>query len=158
MSRPIDRRDMLGRFIEAKHPDGTRLAAEEILEEAMTVVAAGADTTGIALRGILYYIVRDSRVYEKVLEEIDLFASRGQLSDPPSYAEIQKLSYVCACIKEALRLHSPVGYRLPRIVPLGGRTISGNSGKFFQRGYNSTSNQSDCLVRGRDQSMGYSSG
>jgi cytochrome P450 len=122
---------LLGRFIETKHPEGTRLTAEEILEEAMTVVAAGADTTGIALQGILYYIVRDLRVYEKVLEEIDFFTSRGQLSNPPSYAEIQKLSYHCACIKEALRLHSPVGYLLPRIVPPGGLTISGH---FFLAG------------------------
>lgn len=126
MSRPIDRRDMLGRFIEAKHPDGTRLTAKEIPEEAMTVAAAGADTAGIALRGISYYIIRDSRVYEKVLEEIDLFTSGGQLSEPPSYAEVQKLFYHCACIKEALRLHSPVGYLLPRVVPPGGRTISGH--------------------------------
>jgi cytochrome P450 len=126
MSRPSDRRDMLGRFVEAKHPDGTRLTAEEILEEAMTVVADGADTTGIALGGILYYIVRDSRVYEKVLEELDLLASRGQLSDLPSYTESQKLSCLCACIKEALRLHGPVGYLLLRTVPPGGRTISGH--------------------------------
>ena len=126
MSRPIDRRDMLGRFIEAKHPDGTGLTAEEILEEAMTVIAAGADTTGIALRGILYYIIRDPMVYEKVLEEVDIFTSRGQLSNPPSYAESQKLTYLCACIKEALRLHSPVGYLLPRTVPPGGRKIAGH--------------------------------
>src|ERR1700685_1076014 len=113
MSRPVDRRDMLGRFIEAKHPDGRPLNTEEVLEEAMTVVAAGSDTTGIALRAILYYVIRDPRVDQKLVEEIDTFANDQKISDPITYSESLTMPYFCGCVKEALRLHSPVGYILP---------------------------------------------
>jgi len=37
MERPADRRDMLSRFLEAKHPDGRPLSLEEVLMEAQTV-------------------------------------------------------------------------------------------------------------------------
>jgi len=115
---------MLGRFLEAKHPDGRLLSPEEVLEEAMTVVAAGSDTTAIALRSILYYIIRDPRVYQKLVEEIDTFANESKISDPITYAESLTMPYFRSCIKEALRLHSPVGYILPREVPKGGSTLA----------------------------------
>jgi cytochrome P450 len=125
MARPADRRDMLSRFIEARHPDGTPLSMEEVLLESTTVVGAGSDTTGISLRAILYYIVKDPGVYAKLTDEINSFASTGQISDPVTFSESLKMPYFCACVKEALRMHSAVGYVLPRHVPKGGRTIAG---------------------------------
>lgn len=131
MARPADRRDMLSRFIEAKHPDGRPLSLEEVLGEAGTVVGAGSDTTGISLRAILYYIVTNPEVYAKLMDEIHQFAKDGQISDPVTFAESLKMPYFCACVKEALRMHSAVGYVLPRHVPKGGRTIAG---RFFPEG------------------------
>jgi len=131
MERPADRRDMLSRFIEAKHPDGRPLSLDEVLTEAGTVVGAGSDTTGISLRAILYYIITNPEVYAKLQDEINDFARRGEISDPVTYSESLKMPYFCACVKEALRLHSAVGYTLPRHVPKGGRTIAG---RFFPEG------------------------
>lgn len=42
-----------------------------------------------------------------------------------------KLPYLCACVKEAMRLHPSVGLVLPRHVPAGGCGISGH---FFPQG------------------------
>jgi len=125
MARPADRRDMLSRFIEAKHPDGRPLSLDEVLREAGTVVAAGSDTTGISLRAIFYYIITNPGVYSKLMDEINTFVKDGKVSDPITFAESLKMRYFCACVKEALRMHSAVGYILPRYVPEGGRLISG---------------------------------
>jgi cytochrome P450 len=127
MSRPVDRRDMLGRFLEAKHPSGNPLSTEEVLEQAMVVVAAGSDSTAIALCGVLSFILKTPGVCAKVVQEIEEFAAREEISDPITYTECQKLPYFCACVKEALRLHSPVGYLLPRRVPPRARPLRGAS-------------------------------
>ena len=131
LDRPVDRRDMLGRFIEAKHPNGDPLSTEEVLEQAMTVVSAGSDSTAIALCGILSFILKTPGICTKVVDEIQSFAFQGQISDPISYNESLKLPYFCACVKEGLRLHSPVGYLLPRKVPEQGATLAG---RFFPGG------------------------
>jgi cytochrome P450 len=122
---------MLSRFIEAKHPDGKPLSLKEVLIEAGTVVGAGSDTTGISLRAILYYVITNPNVYSKLMDEINEFSKDGKLSDPITFSESLKMPYFCACVKEALRMHSAVGYTLPRHVPEGGRTIAG---RFFPAG------------------------
>jgi Cytochrome P450 len=61
---------------------------------------------------------------EKLVDEIDTFAKAGKLSDPIAYSESLTMPYFFSCVKEALRLHCPVGYLLPRYVPEGGRTIT----------------------------------
>jgi len=131
MARPTDRRDMLSRFIEARHPDGTPLSLEEVLMEAGTVVGAGSDTTGISLRAMLYYIITNPEVYAKLMNEINTYAKNGEISNPVTFAESLKMPYFCACVKEALRMHSAVGYVLPRHVPKGGKMIAG---RFFPEG------------------------
>ena len=144
MARPADRRDMLSRFIEAKHPDGQPLSLHEVLLEAGTVVGAGSDTTGISLRAILYYIITNPEVYAKLMDEINQFVKDGQISDPVTFSESLRMPYFCACVKEALRMHSAVGYVLPRHVPKGGRTIAG---RVFPEGVHSFfSSGSDKLV------------
>src|SRR5579871_5134451 len=101
MDRPADRRDMLSRFLEAKHPDGRPLSLEEVLTEAGTVyqpldrenygrVGAGSDTTGISLRAILYYIITNPEVYQKLMDEINTFAREGKISDPVTFSESMK--------------------------------------------------------------------
>jgi cytochrome P450 len=119
---------MLSRFIEAKHPDGSPMSFKELMGEAYAVVTAGSDSTSSSLRAILYYVIKDPEVYAKLLYEIDTFTKEGKISDPITYAESLTMPYFCACVKEALRINSPVGYLLPRHVPKGGKTIAG---RFF---------------------------
>ncbi|EJT98017.1 cytochrome P450 [Dacryopinax primogenitus] len=42
-----------------------------------------------------------------------------------TYIETEKLPYLAACIQEALRIHSGVGFPLPRVVPDDGAVIAG---------------------------------
>ena len=93
---------------------------------------AGADTTAISLRSILYYLMRSPNTYARLVAEIDEATAAGTLSDPITYGEAIKLPYLNAVIKEAMRMHPGVGLTLPREIPAGGAEISGF---YFPEGY-----------------------
>ncbi len=42
------------------------------------------------------------------------------------FASVSTLTYLLACLDEALRMYPPVPIGLPRVVPKGGATIAGN--------------------------------
>lgn len=88
---------------------------------------AGSDTTSIALSSILYHLLKSPSVYERLVTEIDEATRSGALSQQHNvhYAEIIKLPFLNACIKEGMRLHPSVGFTLPRYVPKDGCNIAG---------------------------------
>ena len=86
---------------------------------------AGSDTTAISLRSMFYYLCKNPRCYRKVVEEIDEMDQRGNLADTVSFADANKMQYLQACMKEAMRMHPAVGQLLERVVPEGGFTLSG---------------------------------
>lgn len=86
---------------------------------------AGSDTTAISLRSLFYYLCKNPRTYDKVVDEILSFDARGELSEYVTYHEGQRLSYFQACVREALRMHPAVGQLLERVVPSEGTTIDG---------------------------------
>ncbi|KAG2419162.1 hypothetical protein HFD88_002267 [Aspergillus terreus] len=88
-------------------------------------IGAGSDTTGISLGAALYFLYRHQDKLAKLREEIDLGQASGRISDPVTFQETQNMPYLQAVIKETLRLHPPVGYILPRIVPPGGAHLAG---------------------------------
>jgi cytochrome P450 len=70
--------------------------------------------------------VRNPTVHQKLKAEILEASQLGELSTPHiRCSEAMKLKYLDACCKEGMRLHPSVGLTLPRVVPPGGRMISG---------------------------------
>jgi cytochrome P450 len=66
-------------------------------------------------------------------KEIDAAAAAGSLSSPIKYSETTtKLPYICAAIKEAMRMHPSVGLSMQRHAPEEGLELAG---KFIPRGY-----------------------
>lgn len=114
------RRDFLSRFFEAQVDHPKVVNDRQVLSYTITNVNAGSDTTAISLRAILYYTLKNPRVYAKLREELDDATSSGRISSPVTWKESQELPYLDAVIKEALRLHPAVGLLLERIVPEGG--------------------------------------
>ncbi len=55
---------------------------------------AGSDTTAIALRSIIYYLIKAPRVYRKLQDEIDKSDQEGLLSPIIKYHESLKLPYL----------------------------------------------------------------
>lgn len=85
---------------------------------------AGSDTTAASLRAVFYYLCQNPTAHRKLLKEIDESDSKGELSDPVTFAEAQSLKYLQAVIREALRMHPAVGLLLERVVPKGGAEVS----------------------------------
>jgi cytochrome P450 len=69
----------------------------------------------------------------KAHAEIDAAFAEGSLSSPIRYSETTtKLPYICACIKEAMRMHPSVALSMQRHSPKGGIELAG---KFIPAGY-----------------------
>lgn len=104
----------------------------DIEQESWVALFAGSDTTAIGFRTVFYYIMKKPAVYAKLMEELETAAAEGRLHLPVPYAEASKLPYLCACIKEGLRIHPGVQLTLPRLAPAGGLELCG---KFIPEGY-----------------------
>lgn len=94
-------------------------------------VAAGSDTTSIALTSAIFHIISNREVYLKLKDEIGAAEERGEADDPITFEQAQALPYLGLCIKEAMRIHPSTGLALWRVVPEPGMTISGT---FFPAG------------------------
>lgn len=121
----------LSKFL-AKHsakPDD--FTSFHVLSGCVSNMVAGSDTTAISLSAVLYYLLKNPASMRTLQDEIADFTARGELSHRPTFKETQRMPYLQAVIKEALRLHPATGLPLERVVPKGGETISG---RFFPGG------------------------
>ncbi|KAL5603879.1 hypothetical protein FOVSG1_006629 [Fusarium oxysporum f. sp. vasinfectum] len=89
-------------------------------------LVAGSDTTSIALSSTMWYLSKYPEKMAKLREEISQARQDSGVSGMMRFKDSQKLSYLQACIKEAMRLHPPAGTSYPRVVPPGGVTILGH--------------------------------
>lgn len=130
--RPMD---FLDRFLSAADLGGSSgYNFPLIMNWTLTNIMAGADTTAIGLRAILYYLLKSPTKMEALLHEL----RATELSYPVSWKESQKLPYLDACIKEAFRLHPVIGLGLEREVPSSGLQLS--DGNILQPGTNVSMN------------------
>lgn len=97
----------------------------DVTTEAWVSLFAGSDTTAIAMRSILYHLMKVPHTYDKLMDEIDAADKAGKLGDPVRYSEAIQLPYFMACCKEGMRIHPSVGMSMPRHVPQPGKTIAG---------------------------------
>jgi cytochrome P450 len=82
---------------------------------------AGSDTSALAMRATLLYMITDSRVQSKLLEKI----RNASISTPITDVEARKLPYLQAVIKEELRIFPPVTGIMFKEVSVGGDTVNG---------------------------------
>lgn len=87
------RKDVLNKLMSAKNPDGTPFSVAQVKVQANSILGAGSDTTSITFRALLAYILKDKRVYNKVMEELDEAVESGVVSFPITYAAASKLEY-----------------------------------------------------------------
>ncbi|RDW82882.1 cytochrome P450-5 [Coleophoma crateriformis] len=115
------RKDMIEQWMDMrkKHPD--RMEEKEILAAAVANIGAGADTVSSALQALFYNLLRKKALFDKLRKEVD----DASLIGVPAHEDTQKLPFLQACIKEAIRYHTPVGFGLPRVSPPGGITVLG---------------------------------
>ncbi|MCJ1438915.1 hypothetical protein MMC27_008305 [Xylographa pallens] len=121
------RNDMIEQWItmRRKYPD--RMDDLEIHGASAANLGAGADTVAGVLQAFMYSITKDKDRLNILTEELDGATSRAELDPIATWAQVQRLPYLQACIKETLRWHPVFAWGLPRIVPKGGVTIAGRS-------------------------------
>ncbi|QKX60212.1 uncharacterized protein TRUGW13939_07355 [Talaromyces rugulosus] len=118
-----DRKDFLAKCIELSKAG--KLDQSTINNVLGTNIGAGSDTTGISMCAVIYFLMKHPNCLQKLRDEIEMADRQGNLSSPVTFQEAQRLPYLQATIKEALRLHAAVDQILSRVVPDGGAQIAG---------------------------------
>ena len=87
-----------------------------------STISAGFDTTALTITTIIFFLTTHPDVCAKLKQELE----GVQLSKPvPKWTEVNKLEYLDAVFKEAMRCNPVVTAPLERVVPAGGATITG---------------------------------
>ena len=116
----IDSPDFLGMLMTARDKDtGAAMSERELIDEVMTLVVAGHETTASGLNWTWYLISQYPEVEKRLHAELDA------IPDQPaaSLSQMESLSYTHQVIDEALRLYPP-GWLLSRRA-IGPDTLSG---------------------------------
>lgn len=90
-----------------------------------TNILPGADTTATAICAAVFFLSQDGGSLEKLRKELQDHLATKDKSEALCGA-LWSLEYLQAVVKEAMRLHPPVGLMNPRVVPDGGATICGH--------------------------------
>ncbi|XP_025090186.1 phylloquinone omega-hydroxylase CYP4F2-like [Pomacea canaliculata] len=99
--------DFLDILLTARDENGEGLTFDEIKAEVDTFLFGGHGTTASAISWAMYSLAQHADIQATCQEEIDeLF--KGRETDDFLWEDLSHLPYLSMCIKEALRLHSPV--------------------------------------------------
>ncbi|KAF2851926.1 cytochrome P450 [Plenodomus tracheiphilus IPT5] len=129
------RNDMLQQLFDIVQEKGEKVnfSSDEVTLEAYVAMFAGSDTTAVAFRTTFYHLMRNREALAKAHAEIDAALAAGSLSSPIKYSETTtRLPYICASIKEAMRMHPSVGLSMQRHAPEEGIELAGT---FIPSGY-----------------------
>jgi cytochrome P450 len=96
-----DRDDILAMFLSARHEDGSPMTDTELRDELMTLLVAGHETTASELAWAFERLVREPRVLERLVTEVD--------ADDDD-------AYLTATIQETLRRRPVLQNAEPRLV------------------------------------------
>ena len=98
-----DHGDVLSMLLEARDEDGQPMNDLQIRDQAMTLMAAGHETTSNSLAWTFYLLSRNPDKYDKLRAEV-----ANVLGDrPATTADLPQLPYLDAVITEALRIYPP---------------------------------------------------
>ncbi|KAI1856459.1 hypothetical protein JX265_011706 [Neoarthrinium moseri] len=112
--------DFMDHYIQAKTLNPGVVTDHEVIGYLILNVLAGADTTAIVTKVIVYNVLSNPAIYGRLRAELDA----ATLSYPATYEEVHGLKYLDAVMKEGMRIHPVLGNMLERIVPEGGLTLS----------------------------------
>lgn len=102
--------DLIGMLMSARDKEsGQAMTDDELVDEIMTLVVAGHETTASALNWTWYLVSQHPDVEARLHAEIDAL----EVTDAASLAQMERLAYTRSVIDEALRLYPP-GWLLSR--------------------------------------------
>lgn len=118
--------DMVAHWYRSYKKHSDRISLIDYHAQVTSVLGAGGETVSCALQSFVYHMIRTPGMWERAQGEIGAARDQGMCGDGViSYADAVKLPFTAACIKEALRIHTPVAWNLPRTVGKNGISIGG---------------------------------
>ena len=122
---PTDKKDLLNAMLLGKDPKtGERLTDDNVMNNMITFLIAGHETTSGLLSFASYYLLKNPETLHKAQHEVDSVVGRG----PVKFEHMSKLPYAEAVLRETLRLQptAPAFTRepnkdVPGPVALGGK-------------------------------------
>ena len=99
------------------------MSKAEIMKTSGTLTIAGSETTATLLSGVTFHLLDNPTMLKRLAEEV-----RGKFSsvDDMSFVSLAQLSYLNACLQEALRIYPPIPGNLPRRTLPEGAMIAGH--------------------------------
>lgn len=95
--------DLLSMLLEAEYEDGTKMPSELLMDELITLLSAGHETTSNSMSWLLYLLAENPDAQEHVFNEVTGVIENGELN----YEDLPRLTYTEQVIKEAMRMYPP---------------------------------------------------
>lgn len=117
-SRGSDRKDILSKLFEIQKERPDEFDDAAVISMANSNIFAGSDTTAIATRAVICYLLKNPECKKRFVEEIDKMRRNEHVGDIVTIEQSQRMPHLQACMYETLRCFAPVGFTIPRIVPV----------------------------------------
>ncbi|RIA86129.1 cytochrome P450 [Glomus cerebriforme] len=99
-------KDVVNLFMNARKDNGEKLTDRELRDIVLNFIIAGRDTTAQALSWMMYNLMANPSIEEKLVKEVNsLLSEENPIS---SYEIVKQFQYTQATLYEALRLHPVV--------------------------------------------------
>ncbi|KAM0592775.1 hypothetical protein ACHAPN_006606 [Verticillium nonalfalfae] len=86
-----------------------------LVDEAMVITIAGADTTASVLTALICRVLHDRPIFDRLRRELD--SAMPDPTQPPDPIKLDALPYLNALIEECLRLYASATHRQDRVAP-----------------------------------------
>ncbi|KAJ6471486.1 cytochrome P450 [Mycena sanguinolenta] len=100
--------DMLTYMMEDKE-----MTDVEYRDNIVVFFIAGHDTTAGAMSSLCYYMAQRPEIQQRARDEVRDAMSKNPTGEP-TMAELGEMPYLQACIRESLRINTPITYMVPR--------------------------------------------
>jgi cytochrome P450 len=121
---PSPQPDLLDLLLAARDPEtGRSMSDAEVVNNLLTFIAAGHETTAVALTWTLWLLAKDQAVQQRLFDEVTDIAGGGAIAA----AHVDRLIFCRQVISEAMRLFPPapgIGRQPNAAIELGGMQIS----------------------------------
>ena len=146
-ANPVDKKDLLNAMLFGRDPKTKeRLTDESVVNNMITFLIAGHETTSGLLSFVTYYLIKHPEVCEKARKEVDTVVGTG----PVTADHITKMPYLEAIMRETLRLNPTAPGISITIRPDQGDQIIGGGKYLIPKGVTVFCNMPSV---GRDQSV-----
>ncbi|MGB2666440.1 MAG: cytochrome P450, partial [Candidatus Acidiferrum sp.] len=98
-----DTGDLLSMLLHAQDEDGSRMTAQQLRDEALTLFLAGHETTASSLSWTWWLLAQNPEVEDKLHAELDAILG-GRV---PTVDDLPKLKYTSCILSESMRVYPP---------------------------------------------------